>query len=189
MEMCIYDSESNAWTVVSMMVPNHFRPWEKGIYSKGKFYWHVFTVDPCNFILAFNIADGLWTEIPLPEGHTTNYLKSDLAEYDGQVVLVEQEEADCVRMWKLNEAEKFEIWCELRASRLTKWLFHSFPNVTVNSSGLIMIIDRKINVYIFNSKGKLIVRKMRLRLPGLRRSQEPFRVSGLGFESNNLWWP
>jgi len=187
MEMCSYDSESNAWTGVSMMVPDHLQPWGKGIYSKGKFYCQAFSDNPCNFILAFNIADGLWTEIPLPEGLTTNNFKNNLREYDGQVVLVEQEEADCVRMWKLNEAEKFEIWCELRASRLTKGLFQSFPYVTVNSSGLIMIIDTKVNVYIFNSKGKLIVRKMRL--PGLRKSQEPVRVSGLGLESNNLWWP
>jgi F-box interacting protein len=182
-EMCIYDSESNAWNVVSMMVPHHFRPWGKGIYSKGKFYW---AADPRNSIVAFNIADGLWTEIPPPEGRTRFFIKS-LGEYYGQVVLVEQPKFDCIRIWKLNEEQKYEIWCELSSNGLTKPLFRSLPNVTVNSSGLIMIIDWKINVYIFNSKGELIVRKMRL--PGLRRSQRPLRASGSAFESNNLWWP
>jgi hypothetical protein len=51
----------------------------------------------------------------------------NLGEHDGQVVLVEQKEADCVRMWKLNEAEKYEMWCELRTSGLAKCRFPLFP--------------------------------------------------------------
>jgi hypothetical protein len=111
----------------------------------------------------------------------------NLGEYDGQVMLVGQTEADCVRMWKLNEAQKFEIWRELRTKGLTKGVIASTPFVIVNNSGLIMVIDWEINISIFNSKGKLIVRKMRL--PGLRTSQRPIRGTGSAFESNNLWWP
>jgi hypothetical protein len=100
---------------------------------------------------------------------------------------VEQPKFDYVRIWKLNEAQKYGIWCELCLNGLTKRLFRSHPKVTVNNSVLIMIIDWKINVYIFNSKGELIVLKMRL--PGLRRFQKLVRVSASAFESNNLWWP
>jgi hypothetical protein len=174
-EMCIYDSESNAWTPVSMMVPQHIRPYGKGIYSKGKFHWVSFSPSPGQVIVAFNIADGLWTEIPLPGERLQFYPPTVLGEYNGQLVVVEVKGHHCVRLWKLNEAEKCEIWCELRTSGVT-----NLPLcVTVNSSGLIMIIDRKINVYIFNLKGELIVRKMKL--PGLRTSQRPVRIFVLAF--------
>ena len=143
--------------------------------------------DPTNSIAAFNIADGLWTEIPPPEGRTRIFVHSilltdfghkshrqrDAQEYLLKVyvkVVVEQPKFDYVRIWKLNEAQKYGIWCELHSNGSTKCLFQSLPKVTVNNSALIMIIDWKINVYIFNSKGELIVRKMRL--PGLHRSQK-----------------
>jgi hypothetical protein len=182
-EMCIYDSESNAWTPVSMMAPQHIRPYGKGIYSRGKFHWESLSPSPGQLIVAFNIADGLWTEIPLPEERTRFYPDTALGEYNGQLVIVEVKDDHCVRLWKLNEAEKCEIWCELRTSGVI-----NLPLcVTVNSGGLIMIIDWKINVYIFNSKGELIVRRMKL--PGLRTSQTPVRILVSAFESNNLWWP
>jgi hypothetical protein len=34
------------------------------------------------------------------------------------MVLMEQKEDDFFRIWKLNEEEKYEIWCELRTSGL-----------------------------------------------------------------------
>jgi hypothetical protein len=184
--MSIYDLESNAWTAVSMVVPYDIRPCGKGIYSHGKFHWVALTPNRQNLIVAFSISDGLWTAIPVPEG-CRKIFPENLGQHDGQVVLVEQKEADCVRMWKLNEAEQYEIWCELRTSGLAECRFPLFPVVTVNSSGLIMVIDWKMDMSIYNSKGELIVGKMRLQ--GLRTSQRPVRVSVSAFESSNLWWP
>jgi len=102
--MSIYDLESNAWTAVSMVVPYNIRPCGKGIYCHGKFHWAAHTPNRQNLIVAFSIADGLWTAIPVPEG-CRKIFPENLGQHDGQVVLVEQKEADCVRMWKLNEAE------------------------------------------------------------------------------------
>ena len=184
--MCIYDSDSNAWNTVSMMVPDHIQPSGNAIFSKGKFYWATFIPNTCNIIVAFNIADGQWSEIPMPEGRRSIY-PENLVGCDGKVGLVDHKEVDCLRIWKLNETENFEIWCELRESRLTKGLFPLLPFVALNSSGLIMVIDWKMEMSIFNSNGKLVVGQMRL--PGLRMSQRPLRGSGSAFESNNLWWP
>jgi hypothetical protein len=109
------------------------------------------------------------------------------------VVLVEQKEDDFFRIWKLNEAEKYEIWCELRTSGLTE----KHPVVAVNNAGLIMVINDTINMSIFDSKGKLILKMTfarlnwagKMPLPGLRTSQRPVRVSVTAIESNNLWPP
>lgn len=125
-----------------------------------------------------------WTGLPIPpipsqpsilltDFGQKSHRQRDAQEYLLKVyvkVVVEQPKFDYVRIWKLNEAQKYGIWCELHSNGLTKCLFQSLPKVTVNNSALIMIIDWKINVYIFNSKGELIVRKMRL--PGLHRSQK-----------------
>jgi len=184
--MYIYDSESNVWTGIFMTVPDHIQPYRKGIYSHGKFHWAARTPNPQNLIVAFNIADGLWTAIPVPEG-CGRIFPENLGEHDGKLVLVDLKEVDFVRLWKLNEAEIYEIWCELRPRGLSKDLFPLFPLVTVNSSGLIVVVDWKINISIFNFEGKLIVPK--LTLLGLRTSQRPSRGSGSAFESNNLWWP
>jgi hypothetical protein len=77
-------------------------------------------------IAAFNIADGLWTEIPPPEGRTRIFVHSilltdfghkshrqrDAQEYLLQVyvkVVVEQPKFDYVRIWMLNEAQKWNM--------------------------------------------------------------------------------
>jgi hypothetical protein len=57
---------------------------------------------------------------------------------------VDLKEVYCVCMWKLNEAEEFETWCEIHLSTLTKGLFVLFPIVMVNINGLIVVIDLKI---------------------------------------------
>jgi len=185
--MCIYDSESNAWTQVSMMVPDHIRPTGKGIFCNGKFYWVSLPPNPPNpipnIMVAFHIADRLWTEIPLPQ-RCKRISPENLGEYNGQVVLVEHNGHDSVRIWKLNEAE---VWCDVKKNRLAKCSIPLLDSVAVNSSGLVMVIDRKMNISIYNWNGKLIV--WRLRLPGPRMSQRPIRVSISAFESNNLWWP
>ena len=143
-----------------------------------------------NLMVAFNIADGLWTEIPLPQ-RCKRISPENLGDYNGQVVLVEHKGHDSVRIWKLNEAEIFEIWCELSPNGLGEWFYSLFPFITVNNSGLVMVIYQKTNgklkVSIFNSKGESIVQEMKL--PGLRTSQVPVRVSASTFESNNMWWP
>jgi len=135
--------------------------------------------DPTNSIAAFNIADGLWTEIPPPEGRKRIFMHSilltefghkshrqrDAQQYLLKVyvkVVVEQQKFDYVRIWKFNEAQNNGISCELHSNGLTKRLFRSLPKVTVNNSALTMIIDRP--------KGELIVQKVRL--PGLHRSQK-----------------
>jgi hypothetical protein len=87
--------------------------------------------DPTNSIAAFNIADGLWTEIPPPEGRTRIFVHSilltdfghkshrqrDAQEYLLQVyvkVVVEQPKFDYVRIWMLNEAQKWNmVWATL----------------------------------------------------------------------------
>jgi len=186
MEMCIYDSESNAWTRHSTMVPDHISPFDKGIFCQGKFYWTAVTLDSRIFIAAFNIADGVWTEIPLPQGWRMIY-PENFAEYDGHFVLVDRKDADFIRMWKLNEAGEYEIWCEFRASALSKQDFPSFPLVTVNNSGFIVALDSRLNMSIFNSTGNSIVHK--LELPGRRTSQTPVRGFASAFESSNLMWP
>lgn len=182
--MCIYDSQSNAWTQVSMMVPDHIRPTGKGIYCNGKFYWVSLPPNPLNpipnLMVAFNIADGLWTEIPLPQ-RCRRLSPENLGEYNGQVVLLERKGHDCVLIWKLNEAE---VWC---VNRLTKCSIPLFNSVAVNSSGLILVMDQKMNISIYDWEGKSIVWRMRLPVP--RMSQRPIRVSISSFESDNLWWP
>ena len=74
----IYDSESNAWTRVSMTVPARIDPNGKGIYSKGKFYWvanswEIYwdgsTSNPNrNCIVAFAVEEKVCTVFPLLEG-------------------------------------------------------------------------------------------------------------------------
>ena len=183
--MCIYDSESHGWTAFSTIVLHRLQPRGRAIYSEGMFYWAVSRADR---IVAFNNANRVWRQISLPE-RCRNIGPENLTGYDGQVMVVEHKEVDCVRIWKLNKAKiRFEIWCELRSSVLTKGLSPLFPLVTVNSSGFIMVIDWKMNMSIFNSEGNLIVQEMRL--PGIRTSERP-PISGYGsvFESSNLWWP
>lgn len=184
--MSIYDSQSNAWIQVSRRVPYHIQPCGKGIYSNGKFYWVCVSPNPRNLMVAFNIANGVWTEIPLPQRYRMNSYRN-LSGYIGQVLLAEQTGRDRFRIWKLDEAEKFGIWCELITSSLVKCIFPCFCSVTVNSYGLIMVIDSKTNISIYNSKGEVIAGKMKL--PGLRRAQLPNRISVSVFESNNLWYP
>ena len=188
MRMCIYDSESNVWTQLSMRVPDHINPFQKGIFCKGKFYWVVLMPRLHYFMVSFNMADGVWTEIPLPKGCNMIY-PENLVEYDGQVVLVDRKDADFVRMWKLNEEGKYEIWCELRPSALSKSYYPNFPVVTVNSSGWIVVIDCRLNMSIFNREGKLIVQKLELPVLGLGTSQRLAQGYASAFESNNLWWP
>jgi len=181
--MCIYDSKSNDWTQVSMMVPDHVRPSGKGCYCNGKFYWVSMPLNRIpNLMVAFNIADGRWTEIPLPQ-RCKRICCENLGEYNGHVVLVEHKGHDCVRIWKLNEAEE---WCDVNKNHLAKCSIPLFDSVAVNSSGLIMVMDREMNISIYNWNGKLIV--WRMRLPGPRISQRPSRVSISSLESNNLWW-
>lgn len=187
MEMCIYDSESNAWTQHITMVPDHICPFGKGIFCRGKFYWAAVTLDSRIFIAAFNIADGIWTEIPVPQGWRMIY-PEDFAEYDGDFMLVDRRDADFIRMWKLNEAGEYEIWCEFRVSGLSKEYFPSFPLVTVNNSGFIVVVDCRLNMSIFSSTGNSIVH--RLELPGHSKSRaRSVRGFASAFESSNLMWP
>jgi F-box interacting protein len=179
--MHIYDSETNSWTGNEKIVPDHIHPKGRGIYLKGKFHWAT-----GNLIVAFNISKRRWTEIPLQEG-CRGIFHHNLGEYVGKVVLVEQKEDDFFHIWKLNEEEKYEIWCELRTSGLTE----KHPVVAVDIVGFIMVIDDTINMSMFNSQGKLIL-KMTLTLrglhtyqlmagnmplPGIRTSQRLVRVS------------
>jgi hypothetical protein len=68
MEMEIYDSDSNAWSSISMTVPEFINPIDRGIYSRGKFYWLTGWSSASQRVVAFTVADRLWEEIPLPEG-------------------------------------------------------------------------------------------------------------------------
>lgn len=184
----IYDSESSTWTQVSTMVPAHIYPLGNGIYSKGKFYWVGITTrrNFRNRLVSFNIADGVWREIPLPQG-CTMITRESLGEYYGQVVVVEHNVLGSVRIWKLNELA--QVWCHLHNCRLAKRSRSTpFHSIIINSSGLIMAVDRdQMNISIYDWKGKLISSGMRL--PGLRTSQRPFLVYKSSFESNNIWWP
>ena len=81
-------------------------------------------------------------------------------------MLVEQKEDDFFHIWKLNEEEKYEIWCELRSNGLTE----KHPVVAVDIIWFIMVIDDTINMSMFNSQGKLIL-KMTLTLRGLHTYQ------------------
>ena len=131
--MCIYDSESNGWTAFSTIVLHRLQPCGRAIYSEGMFYWAVSRADR---IVAFNNANRVWRQISLPE-RCRNIGPENLTGYDGQVMVVEHKEVDCVRIWKLNKAKiRFEIWCELRSSVLTKGLSPLFPLVTVNAEAL-----------------------------------------------------
>jgi F-box interacting protein len=158
--MHIYDSETNSWTGNEKIVPDHIHPKGRGIYLKGKFHWAT-----GNLIVAFNISKRRWTEIPLQEG-CRGIFHHNLGEYVGKVVLVEQKEDDFFHIWKLNEEEKYEIWCELRTNGLTE----KHPVVAVDIIGFIMVIDDTINMSMFNSQGKLIL-KMALTLRGLHTYQ------------------
>lgn len=194
--MCIYDSESNAWTQVSTIVPDHIRPCGKGIYCKGKFHWATLASNR-NLIVAFNIVDGLWTEMAPPKG-CTKIFPGNLCEHDGQLAVLQlcatdRRDSVDLHMWMLNEAEKNETWCKLSPKGHFPLYSAVHPTFAVNKSGLIIVVDWKmnmsINISIFNSKGKLIFRKMGL--PDLhtyqRQRQSYISVSPL--ETTNVWWP
>jgi hypothetical protein len=103
----IYNSESNEWTMVSMIVPKFICPRGKGIYSKGKVYWIISSVDTSRMI-AFTMADRRWAEIGLPQGCGCDNLpkKFQLGGCDGRVVLMVYSYAClCIRMWTLKEFE------------------------------------------------------------------------------------
>ena len=83
MALQIYDSDSNAWTRVSIKVPFNIEPGSQGFYSNGKFYW-IIVEGGIYCMVAFDIAESGWTEIRLPvvrRGDLQAYLF--LGGYDG----------------------------------------------------------------------------------------------------------
>jgi F-box interacting protein len=202
MEMEIYDSDSNAWSSISMTVPEIINPMDRGIYSRGKFYWLTSGSRTSHRVVAFTVADRLWEVIPLPEGVTRAIPDLEysprLSGCDGRLVIICEKGDRDIYLWKLNENNGHE-WCEVRVDlpkvqdpiRPVGGSFDSVY-VAVNSSGWTMVMDRTFQALIFNDDGKL-VRSVRLPRPQEHQAIDEIGsfsyISVFPFESNNIWWP
>lgn len=177
----IYDSESNAWTRVSMRALRFIQPRGKGLYSNGKFYW-IIEWNAMYFMVALAIAERSWTEIRLPEvcRSICHYPASlYLSGCDGGVVLIRYGEVpEDIRMWRLNDGE------EWREDEIWRPEGHEYLSVVANKGWVMMktIVDSQMVIYLRNLEQKT-TDKISFRHIGYPR----FFHSA--FESNNVWWP
>eukprot|EP00253_Pinus_taeda_P020316 PITA_20316 len=178
----IYDSESNAWTRVSMEAPRFIQPRGKGLYSNGKFHW-IIQWNAMYFMVALAIAERSWTEITLPEVcRSICYYPASLSlsDCDGGVVLIRHgEKGGDIRMWRrLNDGGE---WCE---DEIWRPKGHEKLYVVANKGWVMMnsIVDGQMVVYLRNLEQKTTY-KIPFRYIG------DFRFFHSAFESNNVWWP
>ena len=120
--MSIYDSESNAWTRVSTIVPTRIGPNGNDIFSKGNFYWATNSWEAYwdgsipkpnhNCIVAFAVEEKIWTKIPLSKVCKVIF-DENLGGCDGRVMLLYKNEV-YLCTWRLIEGKIYE-WRELHA--------------------------------------------------------------------------
>ncbi|GLJ51607.1 hypothetical protein SUGI_1096860 [Cryptomeria japonica] len=197
MEMQIYDSYTNEWTLINMNLSNPIIPSRGGIYSNGHFYWiNGDSSMIISFHLAvFNVANRNWSIIQLPSGPDNSGDPShwNLTGSDGNVLVVYKKD---LSLWKLDEENN--SWSELhlfprslREENMRRLNDHSRRNlgieVVANSCGWILVYMSGCKMIVFDAQGRII-----LCIQG--KLLEFFKDIGwswgvFGYEINNVWWP
>ncbi|XP_057861833.2 F-box/kelch-repeat protein At1g57790-like [Cryptomeria japonica] len=197
MEMQIYDSYTNEWSLINMNLSNSIIPSTGGIYSKGSFYWiNGDSSMIITFHLAvFNVANRNWSIIQLPSGPENSGEPShwNLTGSDGNVLVAYKKD---LSLWKLDEENN--SWSELhlfprslREENMRRLNDHSRRNlgieVVVNSCGWILVYMGGCKMIVFDAQGRII-----LCIQG--KLLEFFQDIGcswdvFGYEINNVWWP
>jgi len=191
----VYDSASNTWTQIRMTVPNSIRPFGRGVYFKGLFYW-LSSFSNCGEVVGFDVQNRRWITIPSPspfigrdsssildfnneESSTSSW---ELTGNEEKLVLVDKK-FQC--MWKLEDDR--EQWARVKIN-----LPDTVHRVSVNSSGWSLVLGDKI--YLYNEDGRiantieLIEVDVQL-LADIARYGNCIPALVSPFECNNVWWP
>ncbi|GLJ51604.1 hypothetical protein SUGI_1096780 [Cryptomeria japonica] len=197
MEMQIYDSCTNEWTLINMNLSNPIIPSRGGIYSKGNFYWingdssMIITFH----VAVFNVANRNWSIIELPSRPENSGDPSHwhLTGSDGNVLVAYKKD---LSLWKLDEEDN--SWSELqlfprslREENMRRLNDHSRRNlgteVVANSCGWILVYMGGCKMIVFDAQGRIILciqGKLLEFFHDIGRSWNVF-----GYEINNVWWP
>ncbi|GLJ51601.1 hypothetical protein SUGI_1096720 [Cryptomeria japonica] len=167
MEMQIYDSYTNEWSLINMNLSNPIIPSRGGIYSKGSFYWiNGDSSMIITFHLAvFNVANRNWSIIELPSGpeNSGNPSHWNLTGSDGNVLVAYKKD---LSLWKLDEQNN--SWSELhlfprslREENMRRLNDHSRRNLGIevvgNSCGWILVYMGGCKMIVFDAQGRIIL--------------------------------